>query len=135
MFASGFVKTAFGVDPISAGSLGGLVAGYQGGRKAAETTAGHLSEKGHKTRNEDTAKTLAMLTAPAGAVAGLALMHKHKHKILPVLRKHLGNHQDMEHVYHAVLPAMAGIGGGLASGAATGGLMSLRGKFSKKKDK
>jgi hypothetical protein len=134
MFIKGFEKVAFGVSPILAGSLGGLAAGYSGGRSAAETTAGHLSVHGHKTRNEQTAKTIAMLTAPAGAVAGLALMNKHKHKILPYLRKHLGKGGDMEQVYHAALPVLAGAGGGLAGGAATGGLMSLRGRFSKKKE-
>ena len=132
-FAAGLNKIAFGVSPIMAGSLGGLTAGYSGGRSAAETTAGHLSAHGHKTRNEKTSKTLAMLTAPAGAVVGLALASKHKHKIMPALRKHLGNSHEMEQVYEAALPAVSGIGGGLAAGVGTGALMALRGRFSKKK--
>ena len=126
-------KKAFSVNPMAAGALGGLAGGYSAGRGLAENTAGHLSSHGHKTRNEQTAKNIAMISAPVGALAGLALMSKHKEKILPMLRKRLGNSSDMNTVYEAALPALAGIGGGAAAGAGTGALMSLRGKF--KKDK
>lgn len=137
-FVAGFSKTA--QISIDGGSLGGAMAAASGffsgqaaGHKASKVTAGHLSRKGYKTRNEETAATIGKVTAPIGALIGLGASLKHRRKIGDFLAHHISKHPDMSPLYHYGIPLVGGTLGGIGAGAATGGLMSLRGAFSKKK--
>ena len=133
-FWNGFEKKAFGIDPVSAGTLGSLVSGYHSGRSAAGTTANAISRKGYKTKNEETARNIAKVLGTAGAVGGLALAFKNQNKLVSLARKYISSHPEMHQVYAAGIPFAAGTLGGMGAGALTGGAVSLRGAFSKSKE-
>lgn len=122
----------FAIDPMTAGSIGSIVSGYQSGRSSAKSVSNMVSNRGYKTKNEELAGTLAKGTATAGAVAGLAYGLKNKHKAINFLRKNLSNHHDMSAIYDLGVPFLSGTTGGIAAGGATGALVGLRGKFNKK---
>lgn len=129
-FVNSFHKIAqMAVSPGTGGALAGLTSGYYSGRSAAGSAAHHLSREGYRTKNEETAKNVAKLTGAAGALGGLALTYKHKHKLMNALRRRLGAHPDMETVYEAALPFAGGTAGGMLGGAATGAATSLRGRL------
>lgn len=116
-------------DPVNAGSIGSIVAGYQSGRSAAGTTANALSRKGYKTKNEELARNVSKITSVAGAVGGLALGFKNKNKLLSLAQKYISNHPDMHPIFTGLIPFATGVGGAVGAGALTGAATSLRGAF------
>ena len=131
-------KVAFFSPALSLiGGLGpGAVLGYQLGREAARQTAASVAPRGRKTRSESIANKLGIPTTVMGALGGMYLTKGKavRARAKKLLASRLGNlsARELDDVVRLGLPALSGIGGGTAAGAATGltvgGVARLRGK-------
>lgn len=130
----------FGESPLGevAPAIGGLVAGVPMGKAVAGHTAAGLAPYGRKTRSEDIARRLALIGAPIGGIAALALAKKYGlggraadyvQRAAP--RGLIASPEAEREALRMVFPAVMGIGGGAAGGLLTGlgvgGIQALRG--------
>jgi hypothetical protein len=139
-----YKKTAqIEVNPEVAGVLGGLGGGLTMGRGIAGHTAAGLAPRGRVTRSEDIARKAALVGAPAGGIAALALAKKYKlgpraaaYLARKAPRGLLGSPDTDRAILEGALPLALGIGGGalggLVTGGAVGGIQRARGSLYKK---
>lgn len=135
-FWEGFEKRAYlVVDPGIVGAAGGVTTGFYQGRQLSQNTANALSDHGYKVTNEGLARNLGTITAPLGALIGVGLGMKYKHKLLSYVQKK-SSEPTVHMLAEGILPFASGALGGMTAGAATGALVSLRGKkFGKGEEK
>ena len=107
-------------------ALPGLMGGYSAGRNIAGETAAALAPEGRVTRSDNIARQAAIVGAPAGGLAGLGLALEHGDAPLKYLKN-----QRTRQIANLALPFAGAMGGsmlgGLATGAAVGGIQQLRG--------
>jgi F0F1-type ATP synthase membrane subunit c/vacuolar-type H+-ATPase subunit K len=109
-------------------ALPGLIGGYRAGRAVAGHSAAGTAPHGSKTRSEDIARRIGMVTAPAGAVGGMALARHKKwgeaaaNYLAKKAPKGLVMNPAAEHAMlrSAVIPGLAALGGGALAGYLTG---------------
>jgi hypothetical protein len=132
-------KTAF-IDALP--TLTGLATGYSPGRSIASEVGGRLAPAGREDRTRSLARNAAVIGAPLGGLAAMALAKKYH--LAPQLGKLVEKRFPAgviaepaveQELVHLGVPGAAAIGGsifgGAATGAAAGGLQSLRGPTEK----
>lgn len=121
-------KAAMAVNPAAA--LAGGLAGLSAGRNLAGNTAA-VAPAGRVTRSDQTARQLAYLGAPAGAVGGLLAAQKYNLGPALIAAANKAGIHGMDSVIGLATPAAAALAGGAAGGALTGlgvgGVQALRG--------
>jgi len=108
----------------------GLASGFSPGKNIAGETAAATAPRGRIHRSENIARNAAAVGVPLGGLAAMALAHKYK--LAPRLADFAAEHfpkglisePDSEReLIRQLLPGAAAIGGSLAGGAATGGIV------------
>jgi len=118
--------------------LGGLALGFEPGRNVAGETAAAMAPHGRIGRSENIAKQLAIVGAPVGGIAALALAKKYNaaEQAANYLAKRfprglIGTPEVEREIAGGLVPAATAIGGsmagGLASGGTVGAIQRLRG--------
>lgn len=126
MIREGFIKRAMVLDPGIAGHIAGMSTGYYKGRDTAGSAANMLSSRGHKTKNEELARSLATITAPVGAIGALILAKKKGADISKLIKKTTDD-PILREILSAAVPFSAAAAGGIVAGGATGAITSIRG--------
>lgn len=110
--------------------LGGLALGFHPGRNIAGETAAAMAPKGRVVRSDNIARQTAIIGAPLGGIAALALARKYK--VAPRIAESLAkrfpkgiieNPETEKAIIHSLTPATAGVVGSMAGGLASGGLV------------
>ncbi len=116
-------KTA---SPMLGPVLEGVMSGMSSGKRTAGTVANMMSAQGSKTKNEELAKSIATVTAPAGGIGAVLLGIKKKDEIARVVNR-ISKGDPMVNAALYTAGVFAGItGGSNLAGAATGALTSFR---------
>ena len=108
----------------------GLASGYGPGRNIAGETAAATAPTGRIHRSENIARNAAAVGVPLGGLAAMALAHHYKvaPRMADFAAKHfpgglISDPESERELIRQLLPGAAAIGGSLAGGAATGGIV------------
>lgn len=108
----------------------GLASGYGPGRNIAGEVAAAAAPKGRIHRSDNIARNAAVIGVPLGGLAAMALAHKYHlaPRISDFAAKHfpgglISEPESERELFRQLLPGAAAIGGSLAGGAATGGIV------------
>jgi hypothetical protein len=125
-------------------TLTGLSVGYNPGRSVAGEAAAALAPKGRVQRSENIARNAAIIGAPLGGLAAMALAKKYN--LAPRIGEYvartfpkgiIAEPSVEKEIVHLGIPGASAIGGSLAGGGLTGaligGIQHLRGPTHKEK--